>query len=109
MIYPNAYILGHISDSLQLMHRESSAFSELDFVGCLDSLRSTSGYIFMLAGGAVSWRSAKQTLTTSSTMVTEFVVCYEASNYEIWLRNFVTGLQIVEGIEISLNLYCDNK
>ena len=64
----------------------------------------------MLAGGAVSWCGAKQTLTTSSTMAAvEFVACYEASNHGIWLRNFVTGLQIVEGIERPLKLYCDNK
>jgi len=37
------------------------------------------------------------------------VACYEASNHGIWLRNFVTGMQIVEGIERPLKLYCDNK
>jgi len=63
----------------------------------------------MLANGAVSWPSAKQTLTASSTMAEKFVACYEASNHGIWLRNFVTGLQIVEGIERPLKLYCDNK
>ena len=84
-------------------------YSDLDFAGCLDSLRSTLGYIFMLAGGVVSWRNAKQTLTTSSTMATEFVACYETLNHGIWLRNFVTGLQILEEIERPLNLYCDNK
>ena len=88
---------------------EITGYSDSDFAGCLDSLRSTSSYIFMLAGGAVSWRSAKQTLTTSSTMAAEFVACYEASNHGIWLKNFVIGLQIVEGIERPLKLYCDNK
>jgi len=88
---------------------EITRYFDSDFAGCLDSLRSTSGYIFILASGVVSWRNSKQTLTTSSTMTTKFVVCYEALNHEIWLGNFVTGLQIVEGIEISLNLYCDNK
>ena len=78
---------------------EITGYSDSDFAGCLDSLRSTSGYIFMLTGGAVSWHSAKQTLTTSSTMAAEFVTCYEASNHGIWLRNFIIGLQIVEGIE----------
>ena len=67
---------------------EITGYSNSDFVGCLDSLRSTSGYIFMLVGGAVSWHSAKKTLTTSSTMATEFVACYEASNHEIGLKIF---------------------
>jgi len=88
---------------------EITRFSDSDFAGCQDSLKSTSGYIFMLAGGAVSWRSVKQTFTASSTMAVEFVACYEASNHGIWLRNFVTGLKVVKGIERPLKLYCDNK
>ncbi|XP_073041999.1 secreted RxLR effector protein 161-like [Primulina eburnea] len=41
---------------------EVIGYSDSDYAGCIDSRKSTSGYIFMLAGGAVSWRSAKQTL-----------------------------------------------
>ena len=88
---------------------EITGYSDSDFAGCQDSLRSTSGYVFLLAGGAVSWRSAKQGLTASSTMAAEFVAIHEASDQGIWLRNFVTGLQIVEGIERPLKLYCDNR
>ena len=42
-------------------------------------------------------------------MAIEFVACYETSNHEIWLWNFVTGLCILEGVERPLKLYCDNK
>ena len=31
-------------------------------------------------------------------MEAEFIACFEASNQGIWLRNFITGLQIIEGI-----------
>ena len=55
-------------------------YYDSDFSGCQDSRKSMSSYIYMLAGGAVSWRSAKQTIVASSTMAVEFVVCYEASN-----------------------------
>ena len=41
-------------------------------------------------------------------METKFVACYEASNHGIWLRNFITGLRIMDGIERPLNLFCDN-
>jgi hypothetical protein len=34
--------------------------------------------IFTLAGEAISWKSSKQTLTTSSTMYPKFDACYEA-------------------------------
>ena len=63
----------------------------------------------MLVGGTVSWKSVKQTLIASSTMEAEFIACYEASNHGIWLRNFVTQLRIVDGIEKPLRINCDNK
>ncbi|KAG8480618.1 hypothetical protein CXB51_024788 [Gossypium anomalum] len=74
-----------------------------------DNRKSTSGYIYLLAEGAISWKSVKQTLVASSNMVAEFVACYKASNHGIWLRNFVTGLRILENVKRPLKLFCVNK
>ena len=63
----------------------------------------------MLAGGAISWKSTKQTLVASSTKVAKFIACFEASNHGIWLRNLVTGLHVVDGIKRTLRIYCDNE
>ncbi|XP_058008123.1 secreted RxLR effector protein 161-like [Hevea brasiliensis] len=57
------------------------------FQGYVDNRKSTSGYIFMVPGGAVSWKSIKQTLTATSTMEAEYVACYEATCQAIWLEN----------------------
>lgn len=92
------------SDQLEII-----GYSDSDFAGCQDSRRSTSGYVFMLAGGAISWKSVKQTLIATSTMEAEFIACFEASQHGVWLRNFIQGLQIVDSIERPLKLYCDNK
>ena len=43
-------------------------YLDSDFAGYVDSRKSTSGYIFMMASGAISWRSVKPTLTATSTM-----------------------------------------
>jgi hypothetical protein len=48
-------------------------------------------------------------MITSSTMAAEFIACFEASNYRIWLRNFITGLRIVDTIKLPLKLYCENS
>ncbi|KAG8488952.1 hypothetical protein CXB51_016966 [Gossypium anomalum] len=88
---------------------EVIGYSDSDFAGCQDSRKSTTGYIYLLAGGAISWKSVKQTLVASSTMAAEFVACYEASNHGILLRNFVTGLRILENVKRPLKLFCDNK
>ena len=84
-------------------------YSDSDFAGCVDSCKSTSGYIFKLADGAVSWRSAKQTLTATSTMESEFVSCFEARSYGVWLKSFISKLRIVDSISRSLKLYYDNS
>lgn len=62
------------TDSLEI-----EEYSDADFAGDVDDRKSTSGYVFTLAGGAVSWKSSKQTITASSTMFAEFVACYEAT------------------------------
>ena len=97
-----------------LMYRQTYSlevigYSDADFAGCVDYRKSTSGYIFKLADGAVSWRSAKQTLTATSTMEAEFVSCFEASSHGVWLKSFISGLRIVDSISRPLKLYCDNS
>jgi hypothetical protein len=47
---------------------EIEGYTDSDLGGCPDDRKSTSGYIFMLAGGAISWKSKKQTIVASSTM-----------------------------------------
>jgi len=42
-------------------------------------------------------------------MEAKFVACYEASNQAIWLRNFVSGLQLMDLVKRPLQLYCDNR
>ncbi|XP_042979895.1 secreted RxLR effector protein 161-like [Carya illinoinensis] len=88
---------------------EVTGYSDSDFAGCSDSRKSTSRYVFLLAGGAISWKSMKQTITASSTMEAEFVACFEATVHGLWLRNFISGLGVVDSIERPLRIYCDNS
>ena len=90
-------------------HLEIIGYSDSDFGGCKDERKSTSCYVYLLAGGAISWKSAKQTLIASSTMAAEYIACFVASNQALWLRNFVTGLRILDGVERPLKIFCDNK
>ena len=103
----------HGTKGLMLVYERSD---NLEIVGYADAdyasnskEKSTSGYVFMLANGAISWRSRKQTVTTSSTMYAEFVACYEATGQVSWLKKFVPGLRVVDSIKRPLKLYCDNE
>ena len=60
------------SDSLHI-----EGYSDSDYTG--DDRKSMLGYIFTLTGGAISWKSSKQTVTTSSMMYAEFIACYEVT------------------------------
>ena len=71
---------------------EVVGYSDSDFDGCSNNHKSTLGYIFMLAGGAISWKSVKHRLIASLTMYTEFVACYCASSQAVWLRNLILEL-----------------
>jgi hypothetical protein len=83
-------------------------YADADFVG--GNLRkSTSRYIFTLAGGAISWKSSKQTITASSIMQAEFLSCYIAIGQAVWLKKFVPGLRVVDSISGPLTIYYDNK
>jgi hypothetical protein len=93
----------------RLDNLEVIGYSDADFASCEDSRKSTSGYVFTLAGGAVSWKSSKQELTLVSTMQAKFIACYEATGQAVLLKNFIPGLKVIDNITKPLKLYCDNK
>ncbi|XP_074300973.1 secreted RxLR effector protein 161-like [Silene latifolia] len=104
----------HGTKDYMLMYRRTDrlevvGYSDSHFAGCIDSRKSTSGYVFMLVDGAVSWRSTKQTLTATSTMEAEFVSCFEATSHGVWLKGFISGLRVVESISRPIRMYCDNS
>nr|KYP31473.1 Retrovirus-related Pol polyprotein from transposon TNT 1-94 [Cajanus cajan] len=90
-------------------HLEVMGYSDSDFAGCVDSRKSTLGYVFILVGRAISWKSVKQIVVASSTMEAEFVACFEATIQANWLQNFISGLGIVDSIAKPLKMYCDNS
>ncbi|XP_034681909.1 secreted RxLR effector protein 161-like [Vitis riparia] len=55
-------------------------FSDANYILDSDEMKSTSGYVFILSGGAVSWKSAKQTCITRSTMDDEFIALEKISS-----------------------------
>lgn len=70
-----------------LMYRQADSlnvigYSDSNFAGCVNSQKSTSGYIFILADGAISWRSEKQTVVTTSTIQPEFVLSFKATCHD---------------------------
>jgi hypothetical protein len=84
-------------------------FVDSDFAGCEDSRRSTTGWVFTLAGGPISWSSQRQKTVATSTMDAEYIAGAEAAKEAVWLRNFINDLKI-PGIHIvTVPIYIDNN
>jgi hypothetical protein len=67
------YMLCHQGMDLRLR-----GYSDADWASDLDECKSTSGYTFLLGGGAITWCSKKQSCVAFSTMESEYVACSEA-------------------------------
>jgi hypothetical protein len=92
------------SDTLEVV-----GYSDSDLAGDRDDRKSTSGYVFMVAQGAVSWKNGKQGQNASSTMEAEYIACHTAAKHAIWLKQFISELKIVDSIHRPLVIFCDNQ
>jgi hypothetical protein len=84
-------------------------YVDSDWAGCLDSRKSTTGYVFILAGAPISWSSKRQQIIATSTMDAEYIAATEAAKDAVWIRNFINDLAIPEYSVGSIPLYIDNN
>jgi len=70
---------------------------DADYAVDLDDKRSTTGYVFSLAGGSICWRSMIQSTVTMSTTEVEYMAAIEAAKEALWLRGLVREMGIQQG------------
>jgi hypothetical protein len=70
--------------------------SDADWGGNLDTRRSTTGFVIMLNGGAIAWRSKRQTTVALSTMEAEYMALTEAAKEIKWMRHFLFELGVAK-------------
>ena len=68
---------------------------------------STSGYVFLIGGGAVTWSSKKQPIITLSTTEAEYIAAAHAMKEAMWLRTFVGELTTL--LSTLTTIFCDNQ
>jgi len=79
---------------------------DTDWAGDLDKRRSTSGYVFNLFEGAVSWTSKKQSVVTLSTIEAEYMEATHASKEAVWLQRLCSSMGLVQG---AIRKGCDSQ
>ena len=84
------------------------AYSDSDYAGDIDTRKSTSGYVFYVGNGPISWKSARQHAVTLSSTEAEYYALTEAAKEAIWLQNLLTELNY-KGDDIKpLTIHGDN-
>ena len=81
-------------------------YVDADYAGDLDNRRSTSGAVFTLNGGPISWHSRRQSCVALSTTESEFISAADGTKEAIWLRRLHVELG---GNDQPVKLNCDNQ
>ncbi|CAM8931339.1 unnamed protein product [Rhodiola kirilowii] len=82
-------------------------YSDASWISNKEDHSSTSGWVFLLGGGAISWASKKQTCISSSTMESEFVALAAASKEAEWLKNMIHEIPLWERPISPILIHCD--
>lgn len=103
------YLKGTINKGL-VYNGESSdiiGFCDADWASDIDSRRSTTGYVFIHQGAAISWGTRRQRTIALSTTEAEFMAIVAAIQESIWLKRLEK--ELITTSTQTLVLHCDNK
>jgi hypothetical protein len=85
-----------------------TGYTDASFQTDADDFKSQTGYVFILNGGAVVWKSSKQETTADSTTEAEYIAASEAAKEAVWIRKFVGELGVVPSMADPITLHCDS-
>lgn len=95
------------TSTLGIIYRGNQGLSKLigycdaDYAGDIDTRRSTTGYVFLLHGGVISWSSRLQPTIAASTTEAEYMAASAGTKEALWLRKLLPELGVnVETIQI---------
>ncbi len=102
------YLVGTADYGLTFGGRNETlvGYCDADYAGDLDSRRSTTGYVFLMFGGAVSWSSRLQPTVAVSTVEAEYLSAGQAVKEALWFQKLGADLILNLG---HVQIYCDNQ
>jgi hypothetical protein len=87
--------------SLQL-----TAYCDSDWAGCIDDIRSTTGFVVFLGSNLISWCAKKQTVVSRSSTEAEYRALAITTAKVYWLRLLFYEIQF--HLSCAPTIWCDN-
>jgi transposase InsO family protein len=105
------YLKGTTGQSLQYKadNKQLVGYCDADWGGDHDDRKSTTGYVFVLAGGAVSWASKKQPTVALSTTEAEYMATTQATKEAIWLQRLLGEVGFRTCAQSPMTIFSDNQ
>lgn len=102
------YLAGTVDTGLLYSRSKAgfAAYCDADYAGDLDGRKSTTGYAFIMNGGAISWSSKLQSTVACSTVEAEYMAAAAAVKEALWLRMLCNDLGVC--LE-TVRIWCDNQ
>lgn len=104
------YIKGTIDAGLMFtatLEPKLIGYSDSDWGGCREDLKSTTGYCFSIGSAVFSWQTSKQDTIAQSTAEAEYMALCAATNQALWLKRLLEELNYKD--QGGVPIYCDNQ
>ena len=83
-----------------------AGYSDADYAGDTDTRRSTTGFVFILNGGAITWSSKLRPTVAVSTTEAEYMAAAQAVREALWLKKLLGDFGIKVG---SMPIFTDSQ
>ena len=84
-------------------------YSDASWIAKKSGTNGVTGYLFTLAGGAISWKSTRQTLITRSTFEAELCALDATGTEAEWLHGLMSVLPVVSRPLPAIAVHCDSR
>jgi histone deacetylase 1/2 len=72
-----------------------TGYTDADWGSCPETRRSMGAYIFLLAGGPITWQSKRQHTVSRSSTESEYRALSDSAQEAVWLRRLLQELQVL--------------
>ncbi len=84
-------------------------YCDSDWAGDVSDRKSTSAYVFMRSGSAISWCSKKQTIVATSSCEAEYISMSSACNEGIWMKRLFSDIPVDTDLSKGITILSDSQ